>query len=76
MARDRSLRAPVDEMKAPATRSQEGERRCRQAPELTDQELVKQSKLGNEDAMAELIRRHYVASLRIAWSILRNGPDS
>jgi RNA polymerase sigma-70 factor (ECF subfamily) len=47
-----------------------------QTPEATDQELVEQSKQGDEEAMAKLIRRHYGASLRIARSILRNQPDS
>jgi len=44
--------------------------------QTTDQELVEQGKQGNEEAVAELIRRHYGASLRIARSILRNQPDS
>jgi RNA polymerase sigma-70 factor (ECF subfamily) len=44
--------------------------------EATDQELVEQSKQGDEEAMAKLVRRHYRASLRIANSILRNRPDS
>ncbi len=44
--------------------------------ETTDQELVEQSKQGDEQAMAKLIRRHYGASLRIARSILRNQSDS
>ena len=48
----------------------------RQTPEVTDQELVEQSKQGDETAMSHLIRRHYGASLRIAQSILRNQPDS
>jgi len=48
----------------------------RQTPEATDQELVEQSKLGDKAAMAQLIRRHYGKSLRIAQSILRNQPDS
>jgi RNA polymerase sigma-70 factor (ECF subfamily) len=47
-----------------------------QPSEATDQELVEQSKQGNEEATAKLIRRHYRASLRIAKSILRNQPDS
>jgi RNA polymerase sigma-70 factor (ECF subfamily) len=46
------------------------------AVEQTDQELVEESKRGDEHAMAELIRRHYAASLRIARSILRNQQDS
>ncbi|HEV8040590.1 MAG TPA: sigma-70 family RNA polymerase sigma factor [Bryobacteraceae bacterium] len=44
--------------------------------EATDQELVNQSKQGNAEAMARLIRRHYGSSLRIARSILRNESDS
>ena len=44
--------------------------------EATDQELVEQSKQGDEEAMAKLIQRHYGASLRIARSILRNESDS
>ena len=48
----------------------------RQTPEATDQELVGQSKQGDEAARAHLIRRHYGKSLRIAQSILRNQPDS
>ena len=47
-----------------------------QTPEATDQELVEQSKQGDEAAMAHLIRRHYGTSLRIAQSILRNRPDA
>jgi len=47
-----------------------------QTPEATDQELVGQSKQGDEAARAHLIRRHYGKSLRIAQSILRNQPDS
>ncbi len=47
-----------------------------QTPEATDQELVDQSKQGDEAAMAHLIRRHYGTSIRIAQSILRNQPDS
>jgi RNA polymerase sigma-70 factor (ECF subfamily) len=47
-----------------------------QTPEATDQELVEQSKQGDEAAVAHLIRRHYGTSLRIAQSILRNPPDS
>ena len=46
------------------------------ADEQTDLELVEQSKLGDKDAMTELIRRHYAASLRIARSILHNHQDS
>jgi RNA polymerase sigma-70 factor (ECF subfamily) len=42
----------------------------------TDQELVEQSKQGDEEAMAKLIRRHYQASVRMANSILRNQPDA
>jgi len=41
-----------------------------------DHELVEQSKRGDEQAMAELIRRYYAMSLRIARSILRNPEDS
>ncbi len=41
-----------------------------------DQELVAQSKQGDEQAMARLIGRHYGSSLRIARSILRNESDS
>jgi RNA polymerase sigma factor (sigma-70 family) len=48
----------------------------RQTPEATDQELVEQSKRGDEAAIANLIGRHYATSLRIAQSILRNQPDS
>ena len=44
--------------------------------DTTDQELVTQSKQGDEQAMAKLIRRHYGSSLRIARSILRNESDS
>jgi RNA polymerase sigma-70 factor, ECF subfamily len=44
--------------------------------ETTDQELVAQSKQGDEEAMAKLIRRHYGSSLRVARSILRNQSDS
>jgi RNA polymerase sigma-70 factor, ECF subfamily len=44
--------------------------------DTTDQELVAQSKQGDEDAMAKLIHRHYGSSLRIARSILRNHSDS
>jgi RNA polymerase sigma-70 factor (ECF subfamily) len=44
--------------------------------ETTDQELVAQSKQGDEGAMAKLIRRHYGSSLRVARSILRNESDS
>jgi RNA polymerase sigma-70 factor, ECF subfamily len=47
-----------------------------QIAKTTDQELVAQSKQGDEEAMTRLIRRHYGASLRIAQSILRNQPDS
>jgi len=47
-----------------------------QTPEVTDQELIEQSKQGDEAAMSHLIRRHYGTSLRIAQSILRNQPDS
>ena len=47
-----------------------------QTSEATDQELVDQSKQGNEEAMGRLIRRHYGSSLRIARSILRNESDS
>ena len=47
-----------------------------QNTETTDRELVVQSKQGDEEAMALLIRRHYGASLRIARSILRNESDS
>jgi RNA polymerase sigma-70 factor, ECF subfamily len=47
-----------------------------QNTETTDRELVVQSKQGDEEAMALLIRRHYGASLRIARSILRNQSDS
>jgi len=47
-----------------------------QVAEATDQELVKQSKQGDEEAMTKLIRRHYRASLRVARSILRNQPDA
>jgi RNA polymerase sigma-70 factor (ECF subfamily) len=42
----------------------------------TDHELIEQCKRGDEDAMAQLIRRHYGTSLRIARSILRNEADS
>jgi RNA polymerase sigma-70 factor (ECF subfamily) len=48
----------------------------RQTPEATDEDLVEQSKQGDEAAVAHLIRRHYGSSLRIAQSILRNQPDS
>src|SRR5450432_83112 len=41
-----------------------------QTPKTTDQELVEQSKRGDEAAMAKLIGRHYGTSLRIARSIL------
>jgi RNA polymerase sigma-70 factor (ECF subfamily) len=44
--------------------------------EQKDQELVQQSKRGDAEVMTELIRRHYVASLRIARSILHNHQDS
>jgi RNA polymerase sigma-70 factor (ECF subfamily) len=47
-----------------------------QTSETTDQELVEQSKRGDEQAMTKLIQRHYGASLRVAQSILRNQPDS
>jgi RNA polymerase sigma-70 factor, ECF subfamily len=47
-----------------------------QNTETTDRELVLQSKQGDEEAMALLIRRHYGASLRVARSILRNQSDS
>jgi RNA polymerase sigma-70 factor (ECF subfamily) len=48
----------------------------RQIAKTADQELVEQSKRGDEEAMTKLIRRHYGASLRIARSILRNESDS
>jgi RNA polymerase sigma-70 factor (ECF subfamily) len=48
----------------------------REIAKTVDQELVEQSKQGNEEAMTKLIRRHYGTSLRIARSILRNQPDS
>jgi RNA polymerase sigma-70 factor (ECF subfamily) len=44
--------------------------------QTTDPELVEQCKQGDEEAVAELIRRHYETSLRIARSILRNQADS
>jgi RNA polymerase sigma-70 factor, ECF subfamily len=50
--------------------------RKRQPAEVTDQVLVEQSKQGDPDAMAKLIRRHYGASVRMANSILRNQPDA
>ena len=43
--------------------------------EATDHELVAQSKAGDQDAVSELIRRHYGASLRLARAILRNQQD-
>jgi len=42
----------------------------------SDHQLVEESKRGNEQAMTELIRRHYTMSLRVARSILRNHHDS
>jgi hypothetical protein len=42
----------------------------------TDQELVEQSKQGDEEAIAALIGRHYKGSVRMANSILRNQPDA
>jgi RNA polymerase sigma-70 factor, ECF subfamily len=47
-----------------------------QTAKTADQELVEQSKQGDEEAMTKLIRRHYAASLRVARSILRNESDS
>jgi RNA polymerase sigma-70 factor, ECF subfamily len=47
-----------------------------QTSQSTDQELIEQCKRGDEAAMAQLIRRHYGTSLRIARSILRNPADS
>jgi RNA polymerase sigma-70 factor (ECF subfamily) len=44
--------------------------------EATDQELVEQSKQGDEEAIAKLIGRHYDGSVRMANSILRNQPDA
>src|SRR5277367_2802629 len=41
-----------------------------------DQELVEQSKQGDEEAIAALIGRHYKGSVRMANSILRNQPDA
>lgn len=43
---------------------------------VTDTELVEQSKLGDQRATAELIRRHYSSSLRIAHSIVRNHAEA
>jgi len=48
----------------------------RQTSETTDQELVEQSRGGDEAAMTKLIQRHYGTSLRVAQSILRNQSDS
>lgn len=41
----------------------------------SDHELVQQSKRGDKEAITELIRRHYAASLRLARAILRNQQD-
>ena len=47
----------------------------RQPAEDTDQVLVEQSKQGDPDAMAKLIRRHYGASVRMANSIQPGLPE-
>ncbi len=41
-----------------------------------DDRLVTQSKQGDQEAMTELVRRHYQGSLRIARSILRSEEDA
>lgn len=43
------------------------------APEL---ELIAQSREGDQEAMAELFRRHYPSCLRLARGILRSDDDS
>jgi RNA polymerase sigma-70 factor (ECF subfamily) len=47
-----------------------------QGLEDLDKTLVAQSRMGDQDAMAELVRRHYSTSMRVARSILRNESEA
>jgi RNA polymerase sigma-70 factor (ECF subfamily) len=44
--------------------------------EILESDLVARSKQGDQEALSELFRRHYGASLRIAFGILRNSEDA
>jgi len=44
--------------------------------DATELELIAQSKQGNQHAIAELVRRHYTASLHLAHGILRRTEDA
>jgi len=44
--------------------------------EILESDLIARSKEGDEHAITELFRRHYAASLRIAFGILRNPEDA
>ena len=44
--------------------------------DTTELELIAQSKQGNQHAIAELVRRHYNASLHLAQGIMRGTEDA
>jgi RNA polymerase sigma-70 factor (ECF subfamily) len=44
--------------------------------ETPEAELIARSKQGHQEAIAELFRRHYPASLHLAWGILRQPDDA
>jgi RNA polymerase sigma-70 factor (ECF subfamily) len=47
-----------------------------QFPELTDEVLVDRAQAGDNNAFAELIRRHQPGCMKLAVSILRNQDDA
>jgi RNA polymerase sigma-70 factor, ECF subfamily len=44
--------------------------------ETPEPELIARSQQGNQHAIAELVARHYAASLQLAWGILRHNEDA
>jgi len=44
--------------------------------EIPESDLIARSKQGDQHALTELFRRHYAASLRLAFGILRNSEDA
>jgi RNA polymerase sigma-70 factor (ECF subfamily) len=42
----------------------------------TETELIAQGQQGNQEAIAELFRRHYASALRLAYGILRHTDDA
>jgi len=44
--------------------------------EILESDLIARSQQGDQHALTELFRRHYAASLRLAFGILRNPDDA